>query len=72
MPSPATDIPPLTSKEESQRTRLQSVLLCKLAEHICRTSSQLQELTRQLREASQDTRQQHGRLAQSRTRAWPE
>jgi hypothetical protein len=69
MPSPATDTPPLTPREESQRTRLQSVLLCKLAVHLCRASLQLQETTRQLREASQDTWQRHERLAQSQTRA---
>jgi hypothetical protein len=72
MPSPATDTPPLTPREESQRTRLQSVLLCKLAVHLCRASLQLQETTRQLRESSKDTRQRHERLAQSQTHAWPE
>jgi hypothetical protein len=72
MPSPATDTPPLTPREESQRTRLQSVLLCKLAVHLCRASLQLQETTRQLRESSKDIWQQHARLAQSQTHAWPE
>ena len=72
MPSPTTDTLPLTLREESQRTRLQSVLLCKLAVHLCRASLQLQETTRQLREASQDTWQRHAGLAQSQTRAWPE
>jgi hypothetical protein len=66
---PATDIPPLTPREESQRIRLQSVLLCKLAVHLCRASLQLQETTRELRKSSKDTRQWHARLAQSQTHA---
>src|SRR2546425_8810916 len=70
MPSPATDTPSLTPREESQRTRLQSVLLCKLAVHLCHASLQLQETTRQLRESSKDAWQQHERLAQCRTREW--
>ena len=52
MPSPRFATVPLSPLEASQRLRLQSALLCRLAHHIARMSADLQQTTRHLRASS--------------------
>ena len=54
MSSPTADILPLPLTEASQRLRLQSMLLCKLAVHICRTSVQLRDTAMEIMQTSGD------------------
>ena len=52
MPSPRFATAPLSPIEASQRLRLQSALLCRLAHHIARMSADLQQTTRHLQASS--------------------
>jgi len=52
MPSPRFATAPLSPIEASQRLRLQSALLCRLAHHIARMSADLQQTTRHLQVSS--------------------
>ena len=68
MPAVAPETAPLSVTEVSQRIRLQSLLLCKLAAHLCRTSVQLGATARAIRQTSRIVWQHRALAAASRRR----
>jgi hypothetical protein len=68
MPAVTPETPPLSVTEVSQRIRLQSLLLCKLAAHLCRTSVQLGVTARAIRQTSRTVWQHRALVAASRRR----
>ena len=68
MPAVTPETAPLSVTEVSQRIRLQSLLLCKLAAHLCRTSMELGATAKAIRQTSKTVWQHRDLVAASRRR----
>ena len=68
MPAVTPETAPLSVTEVRQRLRLQSLLVCKLAAHLCRTSVQLGATARTIKQTSMTVWQHHALVAASRRR----